>query len=95
MKHFGVKGVNVNQGPMFSHSMMVLQAAALGQGIALGNTILAKPEIDAGRLVIPFTERIKSNHSFYLVCEQKQAELGKIAAFREWILSEVNTDNQG
>lgn len=95
LKHFGVKGVNVNQGPMFSHSMMVLQAAALGQGIALGNTILAKPEIDAGRLVIPFTERIKSNHSFYLVCEQKQAELGKIAAFREWILSEVNTDNQG
>lgn len=94
LKRFGVKGINVNQGPMFSHSMMVLQAAALGQGIALGNTILAKPEIDAGRLVIPFAERIESKDSFYLVCEEKQTELGKIAAFRHWMLSEVDIDNQ-
>ena len=43
LKSVGVAGVNVNQGPVFSHSMLVLQAAALGQGIALGNTILAKP----------------------------------------------------
>ncbi|MCP4948269.1 MAG: transcriptional regulator GcvA, partial [Aestuariibacter sp.] len=32
LKHFNVYGVNVNQGPVFSHSMMVMQAAALGQG---------------------------------------------------------------
>ncbi|MBT0587317.1 transcriptional regulator GcvA [Alteromonas oceanisediminis] len=93
LKHFGVKGVNVNQGPMFSHSMMVLQAAALGQGIALGNTVLARPEIDAGRLVIPFAEKIKSKHSFYLVCEEGQAELGKIAAFRQWMINEVKAEN--
>jgi LysR family glycine cleavage system transcriptional activator len=78
---------------MFSHSMMVLQAAALGQGIALGNTILARPEIDAGRLVIPFAEKIQSKDSFYLVCEENQAELGKIAAFREWIMAEVEAEN--
>lgn len=93
LKQFSVKGVNVNQGPMFSHSMMVLQAAALGQGIALGNTILARPEIDAGRLVIPFAEKIQSKDSFYLVCEENQAELGKIAAFREWIMAEVEAEN--
>ena len=93
LKHFKVKGINVNQGPMFSHSMMVLQAAALGQGIALGNTILAKPELDAGRLVIPFAEKIQSKYSFYLVCEEAQAELGKIAAFRKWMQAEVETDN--
>lgn len=92
LKQFKVKGVNVNQGPMFSHSMMVLQAAALGQGIALGNTILARPEIDAGRLVVPFAERIQSKESFYLVCEESQAELGKIQAFRDWILAEVESE---
>ncbi|WP_100641774.1 transcriptional regulator GcvA [Alteromonas facilis] len=92
LRQFSVKGVNVNQGPMFSHSMMVLQAAALGQGIALGNTILARPEIDAGRLVAPFAEKIKSKDSFYLVCEESQVELGKIAAFREWIHNEVEQE---
>lgn len=89
LKQIGIKGVNVNQGPVFSHSMLVLQAAALGQGIALGNTILAKPEIDAGRLVMPFEERVESRDAFYLVCDESQADLGKIAAFREWILEQV------
>ena len=92
LKHVDVLGVNVNQGPVFSHSMLVLQAAALGQGIALGNTILARPEIEAGRLVMPFEERVESKDAFYLVCEESQAELGKIAAFREWILALVEEE---
>ena len=94
LKHVGVVGVNVNQGPVFSHSMLVLQAAALGQGIALGNTVLARPEIEAGRLVMPFEERVESRDAFYLVCEESQAELGKIAAFRDWILALVEAEQE-
>lgn len=92
LKNVGVTGVNVNQGPVFSHSMLVLQAAALGQGIALGNTVLARPEIEAGRLIMPFEEKLESRDGFYLVCEESQAELGKIAAFREWILGLVEEE---
>ncbi|QJR79687.1 transcriptional regulator GcvA [Alteromonas pelagimontana] len=92
LKQVGVHGVNVNQGPVFSHSMLVLQAAALGQGIALGNTILARPELDAGRLIIPFPDKVESRDAFYLVCDQSQADLGKIAAFREWILALVEEE---
>ena len=94
LKHVGVVGVNVNQGPVFSRSMLVLQAAALGQGIALGNTVLARPEIEAGRLVMPFEERVESRDAFYLVCEESQAELGKIAAFRDWILALVEAEQE-
>ncbi|OFC72316.1 transcriptional regulator GcvA [Alteromonas confluentis] len=92
LKSVGVAGVNVNQGPVFSHSMLVLQAAALGQGIALGNTILARPELDAGRLIMPFEEKVASRDAFYLVCDEAQAELGKIAAFRAWILAQVEEE---
>ncbi|MCW8108819.1 transcriptional regulator GcvA [Alteromonas ponticola] len=92
LKNVGVQGVNVNQGPVFSHSMLVLQAAALGQGIALGNTVLARPELDAGRLVIPFEEKVESRDAFYLVCDETQAELGKIAAFRSWVLTQVEEE---
>lgn len=92
LKSVGVAGVNVNQGPVFSHSMLVLQAAALGQGIALGNTILARPELDAGRLIMPFEEKVASRDAFYLVCDEAQADLGKIAAFRAWILAQVEEE---
>ena len=92
LKSVGVSGVNVNQGPVFSHSMLVLQAAALGQGIALGNTILARPELDAGRLIMPFEEKVASRDAFYLVCDEAQADLGKIAAFRSWILAQVEEE---
>ncbi|GEA11441.1 transcriptional regulator GcvA [Alteromonas sp. KUL49] len=92
LKQIGVPGVNVNHGPVFSHSMLVLQAAALGQGIALGNTVLARPEIEAGRLIMPFEDKLESREAFYVVCDESQAELGKIAAFRDWILALVEEE---
>ncbi|GAA0858259.1 transcriptional regulator GcvA [Aliiglaciecola litoralis] len=92
IRNFHVPGVNVEQGPIFSHTMMVLQAAALGQGIALANSVLARPELLSGRLVCPFEERLISKSSYYLVCHQSQAELGKIATFRHWLLEQVRGD---
>lgn len=92
LKIFAVKDVNVNQGPVFSHSMMVLQAAALGQGIALGNTVLARPELEAGRLIVPFAERMACKESYYVVCDPQQLELGKINTFRQWMLAQVQED---
>ncbi|MGR6833314.1 transcriptional regulator GcvA [Aliivibrio wodanis] len=94
VKQFDLQGMNVNQGPIFSHSTMVLQAAAHGQGIALGNNVLAQPELDAGRLVAPFEELLISKNAFYLVCSEKQADTGRIATFREWILSKARSEQE-
>lgn len=93
LKAFSVKGVNVNQGPIFSHTNLVLQAAATGQGIALSDTVLAKPDIDSGRIICPFSEKIESKVSYYLVCKGSQADKSKIAVFREWMLSQAEQDN--
>lgn len=92
LRHFNVLGVNVNHGPIFSHSMMVQQAASLGQGIALGHSVLARAEIEAGRLICPFEEKLVTKEAYYLVCEQSQADLGKITAFREWLLKQVKLE---
>ncbi|KAB2825203.1 transcriptional regulator GcvA [Aliivibrio finisterrensis] len=94
VKQFELAGMNVNHGPIFSHSTMVLQAAAHGQGIALGNNVLAQPELDAGRLVAPFEEVLISKNAFYLVCSEKQADTGRIATFREWILSKARSEQE-
>ena len=88
-KEVGVKGVNVNHGPIFSHSSMVLQAAIHGQGVALAHSVLAKPDIDSGRLVQPFNDVLISKNAYYIVCREHQLDIGKIAAFRNWVLDTV------
>lgn len=92
IRHFNILGMNVNQGPIFSHSMLVLQAAALGQGIALVDSALARPEIAMGRLICPFEERIVTQKSYFLVCRESHAELGKIQAFKDWLLEQVSDE---
>lgn len=86
--------INVQQGPIFSHSSMVIQAAVHGQGVALVNNVMARSEIELGRLVRPFQDVLVSKNAFYLVCQDSQAELGKIAAFRQWILSQAANEQE-
>jgi len=88
-KEIGVKGTNVNHGPIFSHSAMVVQAAVHGQGIALSHSVLAKPDLDAGRLVKPFEQVLISKNSYYIVCRDNQTDIGKISAFRDWVIDTV------
>ena len=93
-RQLGLNAINVQQGPIFSHSAMVLQAAIHGQGIALANNVMAQTEIEAGRLVCPFNDVLVSKNAFYLVCHDSQAELGKIAAFRQWILAKAASEQE-
>lgn len=92
IKQADVREINVNQGPIFSHSSMVLQAAIHGQGVALGHNILAKPEIESGRLVTPFNQVLISKNAYYLVCREAQIESPKIVTFRSWLLDEVKLE---
>ncbi len=93
LRHYGLTHINVNQGPVFSHSMYVLQAAALGQGVALANTVLAKPELESGRLVCPFPQKIEAKDAFYLVADKLHYESEKVTAFREWMLELVKHES--
>lgn len=94
VRQYNIAGTNVNQGPIFSHSTMVLQAAVHGQGIALGNNVLAQPELEAGRLVCPFDEVLLSKNAFYIVCQEKQADTGRIQVFRDWVLTKAAREQE-
>ncbi len=87
LKRQNVSIPNAGQGPIFSHSAMVLQAAVLGQGVALGHSLLARPEIQTGRLVCPLPQTLMSNNAYYLVMAPGHDALGKVAAFRDWIVA--------
>lgn len=94
LTQIGVTIPNAGQGPIFSHSAMVLQAAVLGQGVALGHSLLSRPEIKAGRLVCPLPQVLLSNHAYYLAMAEGHDNLGKVAAFRDWIISVMRQEEQ-
>ncbi len=81
----GVKGINLNHGPIFSHSNLILQAARYGQGIAIGHSVLAQADIQSGRLVRPFELVLPSQYSYDIICPKSWADKPKITAFREWL----------
>lgn len=92
LKSADVTGVNLDHGPVFSHSGMVLQAARHGQGIAMGHSVLSQMDIETGRLIAPFDIVVDSGYSYDLVCPENSYDSPKVVAFREWLLSKVNED---
>jgi LysR family glycine cleavage system transcriptional activator len=85
----GVTDISPTQGPYFTDSALVVQAAAEGQGVALARGALAADDLAAGRLVKPFDITIPTAYAYYVVCPKATAHHPKIAAFRAWLLEEA------
>ncbi len=85
----GVAGVDPRQGPFFTDSALVIQAAAAGQGVALARGALAAGDLAAGRLVKPFDIALPTDYAYYILSPKATASRPKITAFREWLLEEV------
>lgn len=73
----------------FDDSENLHRAAAEGLGIALGRMTLARPLIDAGRLLTLFDARLKAEYAHYLVYPPRSRNHAGLAAFREWLLEEA------
>ncbi len=91
----GIEGGDPKRGPGFTDSSLVLQAAVGGQGVALGRSALAAADLAAGRLVKGFYISLPATFAYYLVCSEATAERPKIAAFRDWLLAEMERDGAG
>ncbi|WP_448951104.1 transcriptional regulator GcvA [Labrys neptuniae] len=79
------------RGLHFSQSIMTLQAAVDGQGVALGNTSLVGDDLASGRLVRPFdlSLKIAPEFAYYLVAPKAKADKPMNKAFRDWMLAEI------
>ena len=87
----GADAVDPDRGPSFSMESMAIQAAIDGQGIALVSDVLAADELEAGRLVRLFDLGLKSGLglAYYLAYPPNRARNPRVAAFRRWLLAEI------
>jgi LysR family glycine cleavage system transcriptional activator len=74
-------------------SSMVVEAAILGQGVALARRSLSLDELAAGRLVLPFPKfaPVPTGLAYYLVGPRENFKRPEIAAFRSWIREEARS----
>lgn len=93
LKAAGVKDVDFDRGPQFSMDSLAIQAAIDGQGVALMSLTLVEQDIAAGRLVRPFPDEVrqKTKFGYYLVYPEAHLHHPKVAAFRDWVVREIET----
>ena len=65
----------------------LLQAARLGLGVALGDTVNALHFLENGTLVRPFKTMIRSPFSYYVISGRDEAKTQRAQAFVDWITS--------
>ena len=83
----GASQVDWSKGLIYHDSSLVLDAAVAGQGVAVGDDLLAFEELAAGRLVTPFAPSCPSG-SYYLLKPERALEHPGLAAFEPWLINE-------
>ncbi len=94
LESVGLTGIDLLRGPIFNQASMAIDAAIDGQGVALARTALCAWDLLAGRLVRPFTFALKVPYAYWIVCPKANADLSKIATFRDWLLAEAAEDSR-
>jgi LysR family glycine cleavage system transcriptional activator len=89
LKAAGVPDIDGTRGPKFNQSSLVIEAAVMGRGVALGKSLLAAADLEAGRLVKPFGKAVAVDFAYYVVCPKPKLALRKVVLFNEWLRAEA------
>ncbi|HMR30392.1 MAG TPA: transcriptional regulator GcvA [Geminicoccaceae bacterium] len=90
--HLGQPDLRADDGLRLSDSMMLMEAAVSGLGVAIGRTSLAAGHLAAGRLVRPFAITKPADYAYYVVAPEGSETRPRIRAFVDWLMEEVRRD---
>jgi LysR family glycine cleavage system transcriptional activator len=89
-EHAGVTGVDSNAGIRFPGSMLAVQAAIAGQGVAIVSRVLVADALAAGLLEAPFTATLPGD-AYHFACAIGLEQHIGISALREWFQQALRT----
>jgi LysR family transcriptional regulator, glycine cleavage system transcriptional activator len=84
-----VDGIDATRGPRFNQSSLVLEAAALGRGIALAKSAIAAADLAEGRVVKPFELSSPVDFAYYIVYPESKTLMPKVELFIQWLRQQV------
>ncbi len=82
----GLETTNV-RGPLFDSSLIMVQAAVRGEGVALAPPAMFRRELDAGQIVQPFAIEVEVG-AYWLTRLKSKVSTPGMAAFRTWLKSQ-------
>lgn len=88
----GATDVDPDRGPKFQDTPLAINAAISGLGVAIADRQFLQPDIDAGRLAIPFDIAIPAETAYYLVYPANRVQDLRIKAFRDWVVHEARRE---
>ncbi|WP_127089732.1 transcriptional regulator GcvA [Aquabacter cavernae] len=84
----GASGLDVTRGPRFDTLQMAWEAAARGQGVALGRLPLVERDLAAGRLCSVLEPAVAAETGYWLVTDPDTLR-PEAQAFRDWLRAEL------
>lgn len=85
LKAAGAAKLKLKHGAQLSHTVLALEAAAEGVGVVAAPPELARPQLEARRLVAPFDLRVPLPYAYYMVASEEALARGPVKAFVEWL----------
>jgi LysR family glycine cleavage system transcriptional activator len=79
----------IRGGLLLNSSVLAVQAALDGHGVALGRSQLVQAELASGALVKPFDIHQASRSAYFLVYPKDEELSAPVQAVREWLLAEA------
>src|SRR5438874_2645519 len=74
----------------FDSTMIAVEAAMEGAGVAVGPPQLFREELAEGRLFQPFPQIVDSGKAWWFVCPPASASRPKTRAFEDWLVEELS-----
>jgi len=76
----------------FSHYDQLIQAAAEGEGVAIGRLALVGRLLRQKKLVIPFGERLAAARQYFVVLSRASRARPELRAFVDWVQQEASSE---
>lgn len=93
LKQGNIKGIKHQRGLSFNHISLAIDSAIDGQGVLLGIEAMARIDIEAGRLCIPFERSLALEMCFYVIYpEDVSANQHAVDSFVSWIMEQAKTE---
>lgn len=93
LKARNVSDVDGTRGPRFNQSLLVIEAAASGRGVALAKKAIAATDIANGRLVAPFADGSTSlEFAYHVVWPKGRTQTIESRTFIKWLKAEANKE---
>lgn len=83
----GNSSIDATKGITFTETVMMLEAAEAGQGVAIARISLVRDELAKGSLVQPFSTCVPDQQQYYFCTTERGMHRSVVIAFRGWLLA--------